>query len=240
MLTIFGFYTDDPVYTKHALMLQASAHKFGIDILLHKVSNDEWQKIIAYKPVFIADMRRKLDGPILYIDVDALILEDIQPYFLNIQEDIAVHYIDNKRLISGTVFLNDKPIVYSLVNEWEKQQLESPEVWDQIVLQNILDQWIENKDIAVHKLSPSYMFIYDTSAKTYGNNYKTIIEHYQASRDKRWLKKYEGRSSFQQWLMKFPHLRRSTRKVTRRHDQINHRLTDLDINMRITLDDILS
>lgn len=239
MLTVFGFYTDDPVYTKHAMMLKASAHKFDIDVVLHKVLKDDWQTIIAYKTQFIAEMRRKLNGPILYVDVDALILEDIRPYFLNIQEDIAVHYLHGTELISGTVFLNDTPLAYLLIDEWEKSQQENPDVWDQVILEKILAECISLKKITIHKLSPSYVFIYDTSLKAYGQQFKPIIEHYQASRDQRWLTKYKDRSSFQQWLMRVPNLRRGTRKIMRRHNQVNKRLKELNIDISININDIL-
>lgn len=240
MLTVFGFYTDDPVYEKHAKMLKASASKFGIDVELYKILQDEWQTIIAYKTKFIAEMRRKLSGPILYIDVDALILEDIRPYFLNIKKDIAVHYLDDSNLMSGTIFLNDTPNTHTLINEWEKCQEENPNIWDQIILEKILNEWESFNKISIHRLSPSYTFIYDTSLKTYGNQYKPIIEHYQASRDKRWLTKYKGRSLFQQWLMRVPHLRRGTRKIMRRHDHVNSRLKELNINMSIKISDIIT
>ena len=239
MLIVFGFYTDDPVYEKHAMMLKASAYKFGIELELHKVLQDDWQTIIAYKTKFIAEMRRRLNGPILYIDVDALILEDIRPYFLNIQEDIAVHYLDDAELISATIFLNDTPATYALINEWEQRQKENPDIWDQVILENILNEWEGVNKITIHKLSPSYTFIYDTSLNIYGNEYKPAIEHYQASRDKRWLTKYKSRSLFQQWLMRIPNLRRGTRKIMRRHDHVNKRLKELEVNMSINIRDIL-
>lgn len=107
MLTVFGFHTDDKLYTKHAQILAESAKKFNIHILLKQFSKDDWQTIIAFKPVFISQMRRETHGPLLFVDADAIILEDIRPYFNAIEEDIAVHYIDNKRLISSTIFIND-------------------------------------------------------------------------------------------------------------------------------------
>lgn len=50
MLTVIGFYTDDLLYTKHALALKATAAMYDIDVVLEKVSKDDWQKIIAFKP----------------------------------------------------------------------------------------------------------------------------------------------------------------------------------------------
>jgi len=121
MLTVFGFHTDDKLYTKHAQILAESAKKFNIHILLKQFSKDDWQTIIAFKPVFISQMRRETHGPLLFVDADAIILEDIRPYFNAIEEDIAVHYIDNKRLISSTIFINDTKNAHSLLNVWVNQ-----------------------------------------------------------------------------------------------------------------------
>ncbi len=46
MLTVFGFHTDDKLYTKHAQILAESAKKFNIHILLKQFSKDDWQTII--------------------------------------------------------------------------------------------------------------------------------------------------------------------------------------------------
>jgi hypothetical protein len=60
MLTVFGFHTDDKLYTKHAQILAESAKKFNIHILLKQFSKDDWQTIIAFKPVFISQCVVKL------------------------------------------------------------------------------------------------------------------------------------------------------------------------------------
>ena len=127
MLTIFGFHTDDSLYTKHAKILECSAIKFGIKFHFESLPQDEWQRIIALKPSFIAEFHRKLKEPVLYIDVDAIILEDIKPYFNSITEDIAIHFINGNRLLSGTMFINNTPNAYLLMDEWEKRMLAEPQ-----------------------------------------------------------------------------------------------------------------
>ena len=49
----FGFYTDDRLYSEHAKLMKASLERFGLEPYLEKVSADNWQKIIAFKPEFI-------------------------------------------------------------------------------------------------------------------------------------------------------------------------------------------
>lgn len=239
MLTIFGFHTNDKLYTKHAKILESSAKKFGIDVKFNEFSKNDWQKIIAFKPTFIAQMRRELKGPILYIDADAIILKDIRPFFNAVKEDIAVHYINNNRLISSTLFINDTPNAHLLVNEWEKRMLTQPDRWDQIILQELVDEWVEAGKVTLNKLPPSYTFIFDTSLQTYGSSVEPIIEQVQASRDMRWIEKYNSRGKIQQWMMRVPNLRKSTRKVMKRHENVNNRMQQLGIDIRLTLDDLL-
>ncbi|RLZ11315.1 hypothetical protein EAH57_02810 [Acinetobacter sp. 2JN-4] len=239
MLTIFGFHTDDKLYTKHANILACSAKKFDINVHFHQVFKDDWQKIIAFKPKFIAQMRRELTGKILFVDADAIILKDIRPFFEAIEEDIAVHYINDTRLISSTIFINDTPNAHLLMDEWERRQLQQPEVWDQIVLQELVDEWVESKKVTLNKLPPNYTFIYDTSRRTYGDSVEPIIEQLQASRDKRWIDKYQGRNTFHQWLMRIPFLLKSTRKIVGRHNVVNARAESLGINIRLAIDDLI-
>lgn len=239
MLTIFGFHTDDKLYRKHAQILQRSVEKFDINVHFSEFSKDDWQKIIAFKPTFIARMRRELQGPILFVDADAIILKDIRPFFESLQEDIAVHYINDNRLISSTVFINDTPNARLLMDEWERRQLQQPDRWDQVVLQELVDEWVEQKRITLNKLPPNYTFIFDTSRRTYGDRVEPIIEQLQASRDKRWIDKYQRRNAIHQWLMRIPFLLKSTRKIVSRHNVVNSRAERLGIDIRLTIDDLI-
>ncbi|KAA8733192.1 glycosyltransferase family 77 protein [Acinetobacter qingfengensis] len=239
MLTIFGFNTNDKLYRKHANILALSAKRFDIDVFFEEISKDDWQKIIAFKPTFIAKMRKKLTGKILFIDADAIILEDIRPYFDTITEDIAVHYINGNRLISATIFINDTENAKLLLAEWEKRQLQQPDRWDQIVLQEVLDEWESEGKIQLKKLPPNFTFIFDTSKNTYGNNIKPMIKHFQASRDMRWIEKYKLRKGIYKWLMKNSSLLRSTRKIIARHNAVNQCTKQLGIDVQFSLDDLI-
>lgn len=239
MLTIIGFYTNDSLYKKHAKILELSAQKYNINIHLTEVSKDSWQKIIAFKPSFIAEMRKTVKGPILYVDADAIILKDIRPFFESITSDIAVHYINDTRLLSGTLFINDTPDAYLLVDEWQKRMALNPTEWDQIILQQVLDQWVIEGKVSLTKLPPEYTFIFDTSLNTYGNTVEPCIEHLQASRDMRWKKRYLKRSKIKKFMMRIPYLKAYTKIISRRHAYINKRTKELGIDIKMTLNDIL-
>lgn len=239
MLTVFGFYTNDGLYTKQAEILKASAERLNIPIDLRVYNKNEWQKIIAFKPTFIAQMRRELKGPILFIDADAIILEDIRPYYESITEDIGVHYLNNIELVSSTLFINDTLNAHALMDEWEKLQLASPEVWDQKVLESLIEDWIKIDSISVKKTNERYTYIFDTSKEIYGDSVIPAIEQLQASRDASWVKKYKKKSKLAKFFMQFPVFSKSTRKLKKRHDAVNNRTQQLNINLKITVKDLM-
>lgn len=239
MLTIFCFHTNDPLYKKHAQILKLSAEKFNLKIIFSEFSQDDWQKIIAFKPQFIAEMRKKLQGKILFLDADAIILDDIQNFFSSIEEDIAANYSSDNLLMSGTLFINDTPNAHSLIEEWANKQKEKPTCWDQVVLQELIDEYSTAGRIKLNKIPPCYTFVFDTYKNIYGGSVKPIIEHLQASRDKRWIEKYNRRNSLYRYLMRFPYLLKSTKKISRRHDHVNKRTKELGIDIQLTLNDLI-
>lgn len=239
MLTVFGFYTDDTLYSKHAEMLVASANRLNINIVLRKYSKNDWQKIIAFKPTFIAQMRKELTGPILYVDADAMLLEDISSYFESIKDDLAIHYLNNEELVSGTIFINDTPNAYALLEEWERQMSAQPERWDQKVLQDLVEDWVAESKLSLHIFPANYTYIYDISKELHGDTLKPIIEHYQASRDAGWIKKYKTRSGFAKILMRYPLFSKATRQAMTRHTAVNQRTKELNINLKFKLSDLI-
>ena len=240
MLTIFGFHTNDGLYTKQAEILRASAERLNIPIHLRVYDKNEWQKIIALKPTFIAQMRRELTGPILFIDADAIILEDIRPYYEAITEDLGVHYLNDTELVSSTIFINDTQNAHALINEWEKRQLASPEVWDQKVLQELIEDWSNINSISIKKTSEKYTYIFDISKSIYGDSVKPAIEQLQASRDTSWVKKYNKKSKLAKFFMQFSLFSKATRKLKNRHDAVNNRTQKLDIDLKISVKDLMS
>lgn len=239
MLTLFGFYTNDGLYTKQAEILKASAERLNISIDLRVYDKNQWQKIIAFKPTFIAKMRKELKGKILFIDADAIILEDIRPYFENITEDIGVHYLSNRELLSGTIFINDTPNAHALINEWEIRQMQQPEVWDQKILQTLIDDWVALDKISIKKTSERYTYIFDISKKIYGDSVTPAIEHLQASCDTAWVRKYNSKSKIARFFMRSSLFSKATRKLKPRHNVVNNRTKQLDIDLQISVKDLI-
>lgn len=185
-------------------------------------------------------MRHTLVGPLLYVDADAILKEDIREYFSNVREDLAVYYFnENTGICSGTLYLNDTPAAYQLVDLWEKQMAIQPDLWDQKVLEDIVIKLEEQGLLTVNKLSPEYTFIYDISAEKYPN-LQPKIEHLQASRDFGWVKKYRSRNKLSQYLMQAPLLSKATRIVVARHAAFNKRMEKLGLDIRLSLSDLIN
>ena len=107
-MKIIAFTTDDDLYLQHSKLLEASLRKLKLDLYLEVVPADDWQKIIAFKPTFIQRMRQQFEEPILYIDVDAFVHQDVSSLFDGVEEDIGAHYYLGKELTSGTLFINNR------------------------------------------------------------------------------------------------------------------------------------
>lgn len=165
MVTVFGFYTNDRIYAKHAELLRASARKHNINIYLEEYNKDNWQSIIAFKPQFIYKIRNKIKGKLLYIDIDTIIHKNFEEYFENIKEDLAIHYLNNNELLSGTIFINDTPNAYSLVKNWKDNMLKNPNVWDQKILEQTINELKSQGLITIKNLPAEYTYIFDTSKK---------------------------------------------------------------------------
>lgn len=186
-MIIVGYYTSDSTYAQHAHLLQVSVARFGIKCDLEKIEPEEWLSIVAQKPRIILDKIRKWQQPVLYLDADSVVLKDITPYFDGLNTDIAVHYKEDRELISSSLYFDYNPRVISLLEDWESTQKAHPHIWDQKVLQSVLEK-PEHKDIRRHRLPMEFLYIFDLYRETHPD-IEPAIEQLQASRESRHRKK---------------------------------------------------
>lgn len=179
---IVGFYTSNTFYEHEAARMVASAKRLGL--LVHTTvvdSTGSWVRNAALKPTFLLEARREHRGPLLYVDVDAVFHRDPWPVMTTFSCDLAV-YREADRLISATILLHDTPATLRLLEVWKERCDQDPEIWDQIVLQEILDEdrASESPQYQVGELPPSFCWIFDrlSNAKTDA----VYIEQLQASR----------------------------------------------------------
>ncbi len=182
--TIVAFHTDDPLYRAEAARFLKSVERLGLPVDLQVVpSRDDWVANCAMKPRIIADARRRLSGPLLYVDVDAVIHADPWPYLSLYDGDMAATIMANGTMASGTIWVGDTPGARTLIEAWARHQAANPKLWDQQSLRQVVDKSEAAADGAFRfqRLPHNLCYIFDRKyPRTYG---PVLIEHLQASRE---------------------------------------------------------
>jgi len=179
-MLIVGYYTIDTPYEKESINMIKSAVKFNIKTDVRGVPNcGSWQANTQFKAVFLRNILEeyKHEPYIVYLDCDATI-EKYPLLFDEINGDIAVHFRNNKSLLSGTIWMNPTQTTFDLLDDWIKRNEEMKQIWDQKNLQDVL---YATKDVNLVKLPPEYCFIFDSMRKEC-KKCKPVILHHQASR----------------------------------------------------------
>lgn len=89
---IISFYTNDWEYPAHANRLKEECELLGLDYCIEeRPSTTDYIKNTAIKPFFIRDCIEKFKQPVIWIDVDALILKPI-----NFVIDADIHACKHK------------------------------------------------------------------------------------------------------------------------------------------------
>jgi len=182
--TVICYYTQNSGYKKHVEKLIASCKKFNIPFSVDAIpSLGTWERNCCYKPKYILQKLSTLCSPVLWIDADAEIVEK-PTLFENFSPDIALPIIENlpddhpSKMISGTIYINHTPSAFTILKEWEvacEHLLQSdPEIWDQMVLRDLLLKSQAN----IYALPLAYYMVYDKRKE----REKAFIVHYQASR----------------------------------------------------------
>jgi len=179
---IVAFYTSNSFYEQEAARMEASAKRLGLDVETTAIeSAGSWVRNAALKPTFLLEARKTHRGPLLYVDVDSVFHRNPWPVLSGFECDIAV-YREEGRLISATILLNDTPATLELLELWKERCDNDPEIWDQVVLQEILDKdgALAKPKYSEGKLHSSFCWIFDrlSNAKTDA----VYIEQLQASR----------------------------------------------------------
>jgi hypothetical protein len=176
---LVSYYTINTGYADEAAKLGASAYDLKLPIYIRPIDNlGSWQKNTHYKPIFLKECLDKFKMPIVYVDSDAIIRQ-CPVLFDVIDADIAVHYRENRELLSGTMYLNYNENVLRLLNAWIAACEKYPDKWEQRILEQLLNltgEWLGILNI--YHLPASYCQIFDIMK----NEGEPVIEHFQASR----------------------------------------------------------
>lgn len=191
---VIAFYTTNSFYEHEKDRLLASARYLGLKIISVAVENKgSWVRNAGLKPSVLVQQRKLVRGPLLYVDVDAVFHRDPWPALQSIESDIAVYYEKSGHLLSGTVLINDTPSALALLEAWQKGCMDAPEVWDQLVLEQIVmqDSAETSPRYSITRLPVSFCWIFDDLENEPVE--QVYIEHLQASREAKKRRRFLGR-----------------------------------------------
>ncbi|UTW05546.1 hypothetical protein KDX31_20730 (plasmid) [Amphritea atlantica] len=181
-MIIIGYYTTDPVYQECFKLLIKSLERVGHRYDFKAIPPSDWKSVTDLKPRIVLEKLQQYREPVLYLDVDAFVHENLEQYFSDKDCDIAVNYLQKKtgeeELLSGTIYFAYNEKVISLVQAWMQTGEENPGLNDQQSLQLAVHQF--EGELTVYRLSAAFTYIFD---RVYDEVKRPIIEHLQASRE---------------------------------------------------------
>lgn len=179
---IVGYHTTDPLYETEARRMRASVDRLKLPLELEALPRAQnWLSGVQMKPAFLADARRRLRGPLLYVDVDAVIHSDPWPYLRGYDGDIAIAGHHGEAILSGTVLINDTPAAQSFLDEWVEEQTSSPGAWDQVCLEAVAKRHrLNDEGVTIQYLPPEMCCVFN---RKFNPPITAAIEHLQASRE---------------------------------------------------------
>jgi hypothetical protein len=194
--TVIAFHTPDEVYRAEAARLKSTLDRLGLDHHFFEVEPEKnWVRTTLLKPSWIARAREELSGPLLYIDVDAIVHEDPWPYLQQLSVDMAAVVYDNGQLNSATLWIADTLGARMVLDEWQRRAdqrrgldvggLEaSGDNGDQGVLKEavLAEEQEQTPRFSFGRLPSNLAYIFDRTESTYLVG-PVIIEQLQVSRE---------------------------------------------------------
>ncbi len=167
--------------------MKASADRFELAVRIQEIGASSWLEIVRSKVEFLIKMRGDLEGPLLYVDVDAVFHADPWLSLVSINADVAFALLLDNKARSGTIYLADTSGARKFLEDWQTRLHGAPEAWDQHPLNDIAQETATGKDLGYRwrNLPPGLCYIFDKAEKTAGVGVTPIIEHLQASRETR-------------------------------------------------------
>lgn len=180
--TIIGFHTPDPLYRAEAERMRRSIEALRLPLDLTMLASEKgWLSAVQRKPRFLLEQRRRTRGPLLYVDVDAVVHSDPWPYLRGYGGDVAVAGHHGEAVISGTILLNDTPGALAVLEEWTSLQDASPELWDQQCLETLVKRRLSQTcGVRIQFLPPEMCCVFN---RKFNPPITPVIEHLQASRE---------------------------------------------------------
>lgn len=183
MIPVFCcFYTIDTIYEQEAARLRQSLDVLGLRHDMRPVDSlGSWALNAGMTADFIHLMLDEHDGPIVYINADAVVWS--MPYLLAaldpVDHDIAVHYRRGVEMLNGTIWLGNTRKCRDTIDDYRLRIGKKP--GDRNEQRHLADAIREIRP-RVFKLPPEYCWIHDIMADDLAG-VDPVIEHLQCSRE---------------------------------------------------------
>jgi len=182
--TICAFHTGDPLYADEAARMMVSADRLGLRVDISVIPDaGGWLANVRMKPRVLLDARRRLSGPMLYVDVDAIFHVDPWDRLDLVETDVAFATYRDGHVRSGTVYVADTAGGRRFLLDWAMRLEADPAAWDQHPLDAILRDYRDGGcDYSISLLPVSLCHVFDRQNAS-DPPMPPIIEHLQASRE---------------------------------------------------------
>ena len=179
------FITEGTGYVREVERLKASAVVCAVPLKVYSYPNaGAWRANLNYKSQTILTAFDEFPGQdIVFIDADAIIRSYPTLFDMLSSEgryDIAVHFLRDVELLSGTIWLRNNDEARAIVRRWHDMGRQLPSQRHQRCLQLALQAMVAGGDRPlVYRLPIEYTCIFDHPLR---RGKAAVIEHFQASR----------------------------------------------------------
>ena len=134
---LISFYTDidnRTYYSDHANRLQENCQTLNIPIDIIKLeSQGDYRLNCLAKPKFILEMMQKKQKPVVWMDVDSIIHEELTVFDTVETYDIGFAAVHNN-IKASPIYLNYNPLVLEFIQNWIDDCDTIEEAWNNALL----------------------------------------------------------------------------------------------------------
>ena len=186
---VVSYYTENTLYEEQMKTLEKSLLRHHIPFRIKRIKSlGRWEDNVNHKPTFLKAMLKhygKTKRDIVWTDCDAM-FQSYPVLFDCTGWDFAVPIWRRNRsreeILSGTIYLRNCSHTRAILDAWEKECMENPDVWDQRSLAKVLTKY------EFSEMPLEYCKIFDKMSEIE----EPVIVHHQASRQ---VRKNNGRLS---------------------------------------------
>jgi hypothetical protein len=156
--TFATFYTN-AAYRRDAERLGRCCRHFHLPLVsLEGEERGSWKRNCNQKPRLLAQLRRQIAGPIVWLDADCVIHHLPVALLAARQEDALLWQggVSTKRYVSSQVmWWNDSEAARAMIDDWARRSLAAPESLADPLLKATCEAWRGRAEIGV--LPPEYL-----------------------------------------------------------------------------------